>query len=141
VVCPGPEASVTVLQRGVARGDLAHAIPTDRTTGHRQSTLARELALALVCTPPPCSAAPCRTCMQCRLALAGNHPDVNHAGARCRTAGNPAEQIRDLEQRIALLPYQASRSVYIIEECRSAARSRGQRSAQDIGRASCARVC
>src|SRR3712207_7063488 len=45
-----------------------------RSDGVGKTTLALDLAAALLCTSP--SDRPCRTCRGCRMVESGNHPDL-----------------------------------------------------------------
>ena len=112
----GHDAVIAVLRGALARGDISHAYLFTGPRGIGKATLARALALSLICTPPPGIEAPCRTCIQCRLMLAGNHPDVGTLTREPDRQVIRTEQVKAFEARIGLLPYQAPRSIYIIEE-------------------------
>ncbi|GAC1433452.1 MAG: DNA polymerase III subunit delta' [Chloroflexota bacterium] len=112
----GHDAAVAILRRAVAGGDLSHAYLFSGAPGIGTSTLARALALSLICAADPGAGVPCRACAQCRLMLAGNHPDVMTLTRDPDKQVITTAQLKAFESRIALLPYQARRSVYIIED-------------------------
>jgi DNA polymerase-3 subunit delta' len=112
----GHEACVATLRGALDRGEVSHAYLVTGPAGVGKSTLARALALALVCTPPSGARIPCRACIQCRLALAGAHPDVATLVRDADKQVITTAQLKSFEGRIALLPYQAPRSVYIVED-------------------------
>lgn len=112
----GHDAAITMLRQGVDRGDLAHAYLLSGPPQVGKGTIARELALALVCEPGPGEVAPCRRCPQCRLALSGSHPDVSTVARLPDKRDITVDQIRQMEGRVGLRPYQARRSVQIIRE-------------------------
>ncbi len=115
----GHDAGVSMLQRCVLHGNLSHAYLFAGPPSVGKSTLARELALSMVCTPASGDAIPCRTCAQCRLVLSGHHPDVVTMTRAADRRDILIDQIREMQQRVMLRPYQARRSVQIIEEADS----------------------
>ena len=81
---------------------------------------ARLLAQALVCDHPD-GLRPCGVCRHCRKALSGIHPDILFIRRRTDDKGKPrkelyVEQVRDMVADAAVLPNEAERKVYVIEE-------------------------
>lgn len=80
---------------------------------------ARQIAAAAVCLRG--SDVPCGVCRGCRKAAAGTHPDVIPVRRLTDKSGTPRReltvaQIRELSLDAQVLPGEAERKVYIIEE-------------------------
>ncbi|MBQ7692770.1 MAG: ATP-binding protein [Oscillospiraceae bacterium] len=80
---------------------------------------ARELAMAAVCTDA--GKKPCGVCRDCRKAQAGIHPDVITVSRLMDEKGKQkqnitVDQIRALAADAVVLPNEAQRKVYILEE-------------------------
>lgn len=80
---------------------------------------ARELAAAAVCSST--GRVPCRACRDCRKALGGIHPDVTSVRRPVDDKGRAkkeitVDQVRALSADSVILPNEAARKVYIIED-------------------------
>lgn len=80
---------------------------------------ARELAAAAVCSAT--GRVPCRTCRDCRKALDGIHPDITSVRRPVDDKGRAkkeitVDQVRALSADSVVLPNEAPRKVYIIED-------------------------
>ncbi len=80
---------------------------------------ARELAAAAVCSSS--GRVPCRVCRDCRKVFAGIHPDVASLRRPVDDKGRSkkemtVDQIRTLSADSVILPNEATRKVYIIED-------------------------
>jgi len=100
-------------------GHLSHAylIAAPQAEGLAK---AKQLAQALLCAHPD-GLRPCGVCRHCRKVLAGIHPDVVSVRRRTDDRGRPrreiyVEQIRGVVADAAVLPNEAERKVYLIEE-------------------------
>ena len=90
--------------------------------GVGKTTLALDLAAALLCTADDPSARPCGACRACRLVLAGVHPDVHRLAPDgpgrqvvIGGGGSKVRGIRDLIAELALLPVEGGARVAIVE--------------------------
>lgn len=89
--------------------------PTEALALERAETLAARA----VCTGA--GEKPCGLCRDCRKAAAGVHPDIQHIRRAADDKGKPkqfitVDQIRALSADAAVLPNEARRKVYILEE-------------------------
>ena len=105
---------------------LPHAYLVESPDESVRRTLALDLAAAALCESP--GEKPCRACKHCHKVYAGIHPDVTvvareeaERGAKRReiTVG----QIRALIGASAVLPNEAARRVFIVEEAETMNRS------------------
>ncbi len=83
---------------------------------------ARRLAAAVLCQAQ--GSKPCGLCRHCRKAGAGVHPDIIHIGRLADDKGKKkkqisVDQIRALSADACMLPNEAARKVYIIEDADS----------------------
>jgi DNA polymerase-3 subunit delta' len=111
----GHQWAVQHLQRDLARGRLRHAYLFAGVPGIGKRTLALQFAQAVHCLNPP---GPCGQCRPCRLIAKGGHPDAlvihseqmprkSRSGEDSQTRSIKIEQMRELEQLIALSPYES----------------------------------
>ncbi len=107
-------------QSGTDRdGRLPHACLVAAPTAAAALKKAGELAAAAVCSgqgPKPCGA-----CRDCRKAFAGIHPDIITLRRQANESGKlkqniTVDQIRALSADAIVLPNEAGRKVYIIDE-------------------------
>jgi DNA polymerase-3 subunit delta' len=113
----GQPRAVELLRRALAGGRLAHAYAFVGPSGSGRMTTALAFAQALVCP-----AGGCGKCRACALAAARQHPDL-HVILPTPPEKNPRgprairiDAVRELERQAALVPAQASRKVFVLDE-------------------------
>lgn len=122
----GHDAVAEQFQRILRTGRLASTYLFVGPEGIGKRRFAVELARSLLCTESDDAAlAPCGACPSCRLAIAGNHPDLEIVGLPKDKAKLPIELFvgsrehrhqEGLCHRIALKPFLAGRRVAIIDD-------------------------
>ena len=109
----GQARVVSLLQRSLERGSVAHAYLVVGPPHVGKMTLALNLAQALNC---PASDPPCGLCDSCQKIASGKHADVQTIGL---DSGNSAEigidQIRQVQHSSNLPPFEGRHKVFIID--------------------------
>lgn len=97
---------------------LSHAILIDGGTQEQRLQIARETAKALVCrgTNPPCD-----TCSDCVKANARSHPDILVYSGGATVGSFKVDTVREIRQTASILPNEADRKVFILENVESMA--------------------
>jgi len=119
----GHDWVVGVLNSSIAEERVSHAYLFTGPPGVGKSTLALNMARALLCEQPD---KPCGNCEPCRKTMEGIHPDVRivdlHYQARLREE-SPNEQnelridtIRSITQEASLKPFEGRRRVLLIPD-------------------------
>ena len=98
---------------------IGHAYIVSSSARAEAVQTARKLACAAVCLAG--HNVPCGVCRGCRKAASGNHPDIIPVARQTDRNGNlrrelTVDQIRELAADAQVLPNEAERKVYIIEE-------------------------
>ena len=101
---------------------LSHAYIVSAPSLEESLALAGRIAAAAVCTGS--GERPCGQCRACRKAQAGIHPDIQRVTRLLNEKGKPkkeiqVDQIRELALDAVVLPNEAERKVYIIQEADS----------------------
>jgi DNA polymerase-3 subunit delta' len=118
----GQPAAVEAVRAMLASG-LPHAVLLVGPVSVGKTTLALDLAAALLCTAEPPAARPCRECRGCRMVASGNHPDLHRVGPdgaggqiRIGERSNPDPgTVRGLISELSLLPVEGGARVAIVE--------------------------
>jgi hypothetical protein len=118
----GQQAAVAAATAMIAAGP-PHAILLVGPASVGKTTLALDIAAALLCTAEPVASRPCRECRGCRMVESGNHPDLHRVGPdgpggqiRIGERSNPDPgTVRGLIAALALLPVEGGARVAIIE--------------------------
>ncbi len=97
----------------VHRGAASHAYIFEGDKGLGIRNAARLFAAALTC--PNTEIAPCGACPSCIEAKADTNPDIIYVNSGEKKSIG-AEQMRDLEEDVAIKPFNSARKVYIIED-------------------------
>ena len=114
----GQPSAVTAVRAMLATG-MPHAIVLAGPSGVGKTTLALDIAAALLCEADVVSR-PCRECRACRMVEHGNHPDLHRlapsgAGGAISIGGRSERGVRDLVADLALLPVEGGLRVAIVE--------------------------
>ncbi|MEE8419502.1 MAG: DNA polymerase III subunit delta' C-terminal domain-containing protein [Dehalococcoidales bacterium] len=116
----GQSRAVSLFERGLETGSLAHAYLFSGPAHVGKMTLAVNLAQALNCQADE---PPCGQCGSCKKITGGRHADIRVVGldnsddspeARQR-AEISIDQIRDIQRSASLPPFEGSHRVYIID--------------------------
>jgi DNA polymerase-3 subunit delta' len=116
----GQDKAVSLLQRSLDKGKLAHAYLLVGPASVGKTTLALNLAQALNCEQ---SQPPCGECDSCHKIASGKHADVqiiglagNGASTEARTRTEISiDQIRQIQHTASLPPFEGKCRVYIID--------------------------
>lgn len=95
---------------------LPHAIILEGEEGLGKRTLAKELALNLLCRSED---KPCRQCAQCKKVMKGIHPDVYEYTAPDRPAGFHVDTVREVRDDAFMRPNEADYKIYILGNAQS----------------------
>ena len=114
----GQDRAVSILQRGLERGALAHAYLLVGPPHVGKMTVALNLAQALNCESPE---TPCGQCQTCQKVTSGNHADVQIIGLTQNEDAAEAklisiDQVRDMQHSASLPPFEGKYKVFIIED-------------------------
>ncbi len=114
----GQDRAVSILQRGLEGGTLAHAYMLVGPAHVGKMTLALNLAQALNCESPE---PPCGQCPSCQKVAAGSHADVQVIGLAQNGEAAEAklisiDQVRDMQHSASLPPFEGKYKVFIIED-------------------------
>ncbi len=114
----GQARAVEILQRERRTGRIPHAylFHGPESVGKKRAALA--LAAALLCRAAEEDA--CGVCSDCRNIAVGHHPDVRVTTPQAKTRGAAEkiyiEQIRALQQEIALRPLSGVTKIFVVDD-------------------------
>ncbi len=103
----GHEWAVQLLQEQLVQERSKHAYLFTGPPGVGRRTLALAMAQALNCLQPLAPAMPCLTCRTCQQFKTMKHPDLSVIQADQVGGVLKVEQIREMQHRLALAPYDA----------------------------------
>ncbi|MBF8289351.1 MAG: family ATPase [Chloroflexi bacterium] len=106
--------------RAMLLAGIPHAVVLAGPAGVGKTTLALDIAAALMCTADDPGARPCRACRACRMVEHGNHPDIHRLvprgpGGAIPIGGKGEGGVRDLVRDLSLLPVEGGARVAIVE--------------------------
>ena len=96
-------------------GRLPHAIVIEGDEGMGKRTLARDIAVNLLCRESKNNA--CTTCAQCKKVLGGIHPDVYEYSATGGARSFKVDTVRDIIKDCYMQPNEGNYKVYILGNC------------------------
>jgi DNA polymerase-3 subunit delta' len=115
----GQDRAVTLLQRNLELGSVAHAYLVVGPPHVGKMTLALELAQALNCEA---AEPPCGECDPCQKVASGKHADVQVIGLSANGNANDKlrteisiEQVREMQHSASLPPFEGKYKVFIID--------------------------
>lgn len=111
----GQQRVVDALQRSRAGNRVAHAYLFEGVNGCGRRSTALALIASLFCQQPEGDGEACGVCPSCKKLAAGNHPDLHLLQPLPDKRDISIEQVRELQQMLALRPFEAKRKACLIE--------------------------
>ncbi|MGI6434002.1 MAG: DNA polymerase III subunit gamma/tau [Syntrophomonadaceae bacterium] len=108
----GQEKTVQALQNALKQERISHAYLFSGPRGTGKTSIAKIVARAVNCSQPE-EGDPCNRCPSCEDILQGNFMDVIEIDA---ASNRGIDEIRDLREKVRMLPAQGKKKVYIIDE-------------------------
>ncbi len=108
----GQEQTVIALQNAIKDDRLTHAYIFSGPRGTGKTSIAKIMAKAVNCEQPA-AGEPCNHCSSCIDINNGNFMDVIEIDA---ASNRGIDEIRDLRERVRVMPAQGKKKVYIIDE-------------------------
>lgn len=108
----GQEKTVTALRNAIKEGRLTHAYLFSGPRGTGKTSIAKIVAKALNCENIE-GGEPCNSCSSCVDINNSNFMDVIEIDA---ASNRGIDEIRDLREKVRVLPAQGKKKVYIIDE-------------------------
>ncbi|MDD3268950.1 MAG: DNA polymerase III subunit gamma/tau [Syntrophomonadaceae bacterium] len=108
----GQEKTVIALRNAVKEGRLSHAYLFSGPRGTGKTSIAKIIAKAVNCINME-QGEPCNHCSSCNDINNGNFMDVIEIDA---ASNRGIDEIRDLREKVRVLPAQGKHKVYIIDE-------------------------
>ncbi len=120
----GQPAALAAITVASSTGAPPHAVLLTGPPGSGKTTLALDLAAALLCTAAEAADRPCRACAACRRVEHGNHPDLHRLapsgpGRQVRIGDRLAPEpgtVRSLTRELSLAPLEGAWRVAVVEE-------------------------
>ncbi len=109
----GHEGQIALLRRAVERDRLHHAYLFVGPEGTGKRTVATALTAAVQCSTGTGDA--CGECASCRAVAHDNHPDVHWLEPRKGKRDITIEQVRGLQQQLALHRFNGKKKVAVID--------------------------
>ena len=100
----------------IESGRLPHAVLIEGEEGIGKHTLAREIALNLLCRSED---KPCCECSQCKKVIKGIHPDIIEYTAPDMPAKFSVKKVREIREDAFTQPNEADYKIYILGNCQS----------------------
>lgn len=110
----GQAAALAAVRRFVD-GAAPHAVLLAGPGSVGKTTLARDLAVGLLCQAPDPAARPCGGCRGCRQVASGNHPDLHRLAPEGPGGQIGIGRVRELGSDLALMPVEGGARVALVE--------------------------
>lgn len=108
----GQETAVKYLKNSISSERVATSYLFSGPRGVGKALTARAFLMALVCTSP---GGPCGFCANCKRADSLDHPDIFWIKPE-KNRLIKIEEVRKIKERLSLKPYEASRSICVVED-------------------------